>query len=220
MLSVKEAEIMREERSTARGELRDLEVAGKPSKLGRAEVMKYNARVAELKAVIEQLDVQLRDAPPPPMSPEDSWRHIVQVFDGITRSAEKARTKFMDEAATSLKYATEWYIADALQSEAQIRAIDWFLRLNNTESPNHAGIIERFQEMYPEFLRRLQEGILSRARGMASRSTSTASNFAEDMAAEGLARLYYEFTDSSAHWQINRALDAYTSWKELQNDKS
>lgn len=215
MLSAKEAQVLREQHKDARAHLNFLKSEGKPA--DRAGVMAYNKALKAAEQVVAELDAQLKNAPPPPFTPDETWMHITDVFDRQLESAQKDIAKFHNEAAKSLKYATEWYIADAIKAETKIQSMYWFGKIAEAEGRTTEQRLELFIERYQMWLNDIKEKILQRARGMMSRSTSTASNFAEDCAAEAFGYILYEFTESSSCWQVKRALDRYQVWKELRN---
>lgn len=215
MLTVKESEALRTQYAEVCRLLKEAKEGIQPA--SPKEKKAHKAYLATLQEKSGAMWEQLKDAPAPAVEPGNALNRIFEVFNGFKTAANKARTRFEEEAKTNLIYATQWYIADAIIGQAQVKALVWFDNLFWNDEMVTTDKLARFAEMYPEFIRRLQEEVLHNARGMASRSTSTASNFADDMANEGKAKLLYEFTESSPRWQINRALEGYNSWKELQN---
>lgn len=211
-----DAEAFRAELDTARAKLQALKAEGKPSKLGPKAVREYNAQVAELQAQVDQLNVQLKDAPPPPLTPDQAWKMVQDVFDGPKASAEKSIAKFQKEAATNLMYATQWYIADAIIGETTIKSFRWFYAIAELDKTNERRL-EIFAEKYPQFVENLKSEVMRRARNFMSRSTSVQSNFAEDCENQAYGQLLTEFTDNSSCWRISMAQERLEVWKQLQN---
>lgn len=211
MLTVKQAEELKRQVVVLENKLTDDSLLHEKTQ-SRSEKIMLGKTIKLVKEEIVQIKEQLKQAPPVPRGPEETWASISSQFQ-YRQQFEKDKAVFIEKITNSVSYGLEWYASSIVKSEKTYYLTNWVERLEEVE--NLVERIDMFYARLPKFIESLTGEILQGARKQTSKSTSQSANLVEAAKLEAAAELLEKLTTWSS---FNRIQQHFNSWKELQND--
>lgn len=211
-MTIKEAQELRETADKLRQHIQHLEES-KPVTLSKGAKIALGQEIAKAKRSLEAINEELKDAPKPPLDPEECWLQIKTIFD-YQAKYESSQAEFIArllEGDYGVSYTISWRAVDLIKLEKQAKLTMWVDNIPGASVDK----VAHFLESIDGFKADVESLILSRASSRTSRSTSQASNFVEDCELEALSGLYDDLTRWDGY-RIGVVKERFESWKGLQ----